>query len=223
MRSRRVAASTVGRGSRVESGGFKIEAEGSDGFFDVFRAWSLYGLLAELALVEIDCARGARRGVRVVRDHDDGLAVLAVQRLEQVQNLVAGLAVEIASGLVAEQQGRIGDNGAGDSYALLLPAGKLAREMSRALRQPNDRQRRCNMSFPLCLGQVREQQRQFHVPLGRKHREQVVKLEDEADMPCAPCRQLAIGQMIYAFARDADRAAGGAVQPPNQVQQGALA
>src|SRR3712207_8021525 len=47
---------------------------------------------------------------RSVGDHDDGLAVLAVERLEEVQDLVPRLPVEIARGLVAEQQGRIGDD-----------------------------------------------------------------------------------------------------------------
>ena len=79
------------------------------------------------------------------------------------------------------------------------------------------------MPFPLGLGQVRQQQRQFHVALRREHREQVVKLEDEADVPRAPRGQLAVGQFVNALARDAHRAAGGAVQPADQVQQRALA
>ena len=72
-------------------------------------------------------ARRARRGVRVVRDHDDRLAVLAVERLQQVEDLVARLAVEVAGRLVAEQQRRVGDDGARDADALLLAAGELAR------------------------------------------------------------------------------------------------
>ena len=50
--------------------------------------------------------RARAGGVRVVGDHDDGLAVLAVERLQQVEDLVAGLAVEVAGRLVAEQQRR---------------------------------------------------------------------------------------------------------------------
>ena len=148
----------AGRGFRLEGGGFRVEAEGLCGVTEAFCGWSPYGLVAELAFFEIDRARGPRRGVRIMRDHNDRLAVFAVQRLEQVQDLVAGLAVEVTGGLVAEQQGRIGDNRARDAYALLLPAGKLAREMSRALHQPDDCQRGRDMSFPLRLGQVCEQQ-----------------------------------------------------------------
>ena len=51
-------------------------------------------------------ALGALGGVRIVRHHDDRLAVVAVERLQQVENLVAGLAIEIAGRLVAQQQRR---------------------------------------------------------------------------------------------------------------------
>jgi hypothetical protein len=84
-----------------------------------------------------------------VRDHDDGFAVLPVQRLEQVQNLVPGLAVQVAGRLVAQQQGGVGDNRSGDAHALLLPAGKLARIMFRPLREAHDGQRRGHVPLPL--------------------------------------------------------------------------
>jgi hypothetical protein len=63
--------------------------------------------------------------VRVVGDHHDGLPVLAVEALQQVEDFVAGLAVEIAGRLVAEQQRGVGDQGPRDADALLLPARKL--------------------------------------------------------------------------------------------------
>ena len=66
-------------------------------------------------------------GLRVVGDHDDGLAVLAVELLQQAEDLLGGLAVEVAGRLVADQQRRIGDDRAGDGDALLLAAGQLAR------------------------------------------------------------------------------------------------
>ena len=79
------------------------------------------------------------------------------------------------------------------------------------------------MFLPLGFGQVRQQQRQFHVPLRRQHRHQIVKLEDEADVPRAPRGQFAVGQLVHALAGDAHRAFGGPVQPADQVQQRALA
>src|SRR3954462_8821270 len=54
-------------------------------------AVSFRRLAGELALGEMHGARRARRGVGIVRHHDNRLAVLAVQRLEQVEDFVAGL------------------------------------------------------------------------------------------------------------------------------------
>jgi hypothetical protein len=97
-------------------------------------------LRPELALVEMHRADGARGGVRIVRDHDDGLAVLAVERLEQVEDLVAGLAVEVAGRLVAEQERGIGDDAPGDADALLFAAGEGARVVLCAVREAHHRQ-----------------------------------------------------------------------------------
>ena len=93
------------------------------------------------AFVEVQRAPGALGGVRIVRDHDDRLAVIAVERLQQVEDLVAGLAIEIAGRLVAEQQRRVGHDRARDADALLLAAGQLPRIVPRAVGEPDDLQR----------------------------------------------------------------------------------
>src|ERR1035438_1020280 len=76
----------------------------------LLQSFSFHRFIAELTLVQIHRPRRARRGVRIVRDHDDGLAVLPVQRLEQIQDFIAGLAGKVAGRLVAQQQRRVGDN-----------------------------------------------------------------------------------------------------------------
>jgi len=86
--------------------------------------------------------------------------------------------------------------------------------MFRAMGQSDHRQRRLHVFLPLGFGQVRQQQRQFHVPLRRKHGHQIIKLEHEADVPCAPRGQPAVGQLIEPFARDADCAFGRRSRPP---------
>ena len=60
---------------------------------------------------------------RVVGDDDDGAARLAAGALEQGQHLLAGLIVQRAGGLVAEQKLRIFCEGACNGDALLLAAG----------------------------------------------------------------------------------------------------
>ncbi len=77
----------------------------------------------ENALVEMQRPLGAFSSARVVRDHDDGLAVLGVERLEQFENFITRSPIEIASRFVAQQQRRIGDDRTGNADALLLAAG----------------------------------------------------------------------------------------------------
>src|SRR4051812_42720442 len=86
---------------------------------------NISALPLQAALLEVQRAVGAFGGARIVRDHDDGLAVLLVQRLQQVEDLVAGLAIQVTRGLVAQQQRGISDDGARDADALLLAAGQF--------------------------------------------------------------------------------------------------
>src|SRR5206468_10919631 len=113
------------------------------GAFLVIGAWdleipSLDRLVAELAFVQVNRPRGPCRSMRVVRDHDNGLAVLAVERLQEVQYFVARFAVEIAGRLVAQQEHRIGHDGPGNAHALLFAARHLRRIMFGAMRQADD-------------------------------------------------------------------------------------
>ena len=99
------------------------------------------------ALVHVQLAAGEFRRLGVVGDHDDGLAVLAVQHLQQVQHLVGGLAVEVAGRLVADQQGRIGDQRAGDGDALRLAAGQFAGLVLGAVGEADQGQRRLALAL----------------------------------------------------------------------------
>ena len=55
-------------------------------------------------------------------DHNDGLAVLAIQRLEQIQDFITRLPVEVTCRFVAQQQRRVGDDATRDANALLFAA-----------------------------------------------------------------------------------------------------
>ena len=63
---------------------------------------------------------GAGRNQRIVRDHQDGLVVLADQFLDQRHDFIGALAVEVTRRLVAKEKSRVRDNGACDGDALLL-------------------------------------------------------------------------------------------------------
>ena len=75
----------------------------------------------------------------------------------------------------------------------------------------------------LFLGQIREQQRQFHVFERREHGDQVVELKDEADVTSAPRGQRALRQGADFRIADADRAARRPIDAGEEVQQCGLA
>ncbi len=78
------------------------------------------------------CACGNNR---VVRDHQNRFVVLADQLIDEGHDFIGALAVQVAGGLVAEEERGVGDYGASDSDALLLSAGELARVVMHAIGQ----------------------------------------------------------------------------------------
>src|SRR3954454_9844966 len=64
-------------------------------------------------------------GVRVVRDHDDSLAEIFIEALDDVEDVGSGVAVEITGGFVGNDERGVGDDGTRDGNALLLSAGEL--------------------------------------------------------------------------------------------------
>ena len=173
--------------------------------------------------VEMQRALGARGRVRVVRHHDDRLAVIAVERLQQVEDLVARLAVEVAGGLVAQQQRRIGHDGARDADALFLAARQLARVVVGAVRETDDGERHLNALPPIGLRQFGEEQRQLDVAGRGEHRQQVVELKHEADVARPPRRELAARHLVDAVAGDGDGSFARRVETADQIQQRRLA
>ena len=61
---------------------------------------------------------------RIMRDHDDG-ATLGVHLTQLAQHDFFILCVQVAGGLVSQNDMRIVDQSAGNADALLLAAGKL--------------------------------------------------------------------------------------------------
>src|SRR6185503_11780312 len=187
------------------------------------RALEQIGALRELALVEIlDGVRMLGRPP-VVRHHDDRLAELHVELLEERQHFGRRLAVEVAGRLVGDDQLRIGDEGARDCHALLLAAGELRGVVFRAVGEPDQAQRRGDVLAPLAPGERGECERQLHVLERGQHRHQVVELEHEADRGGAPVGEVGLGQHGDVDAIDEDRASIGLVDAGEQVEQRRLA
>src|SRR5262245_41858800 len=98
-------------------------------------------LLEELALLEVQGPPGELGCLGIVRHHDDGLAVLPVQYLQEAENLVRRPAVEIARRLVADEDRGVRDEGARDGDALFLAARELLGLVPRAVGEADDLER----------------------------------------------------------------------------------
>ena len=79
----------------------------------------------DLAVAHIDVAIGKLSRIRVVSDHQHGLAQLLVGLLQQGEHGFRILGVEIAGGLVRQDDRRLVDQGARQRNPLLLTAGEL--------------------------------------------------------------------------------------------------
>ena len=142
------------------------------------------------------------QGARVVRHHDDRLAEVVLELAQQREDRLGVARVEIAGRLVGDDQIGIGDDGARDGDALLLAARERARVVVEPLVEADDAQRGLGALQALGLVEMREQQRQRDVVARVEHRDQVEELEDQADVPRAPVRQLVLGEIVEPLAGD---------------------
>ena len=87
-----------------------------------------------LTIPEMKDAVGVRGHFAVVRHQNHGLP-FGMEPLDQLHNLGAGARVEVAGGLVGEQDGRVAHQGARNGHALALTSGKLIGPMIHTLNQ----------------------------------------------------------------------------------------
>ena len=122
---------------------------------------------------------GEGGGVGVVGDHHDRLAEVVDGMAQQVEHVAGGFRVEVARGLVREHDRRARDQRARDGHALLLAAGHLGRAVGEPVADADGVDQAVE---PLAVGLAPgDRQRQQDVLLGVQHRQQVERLEDEAD------------------------------------------
>src|ERR1019366_6452827 len=82
-------------------------------------------LIAEdLAVANVYDAMRVLGDIVLVGNEDDGVALI-VQTIEQRHNFHAGLRVQVAGGLVRQNDGRTVDQGASNGHALPLSAGQF--------------------------------------------------------------------------------------------------
>ena len=143
--------------------------------------------------------------------------------VEQFHDGRARHGVEVARGLVCQQQRRIADNSAGDGNALTLAARHLMGLVIEAVGQSNANESSFSFlsSFSAWYPEV---EKAVGDVIDRVHAfREVELLEDEADEVSAQSRQLAVREPRDVDPIDLNRARGGTVEGPDEVEQGGLA
>jgi hypothetical protein len=156
-----------------------------------------------------------------VRDHHGRLPAVLNRLPQQLEDLAAGLGVEVAGRLVGEDDGRLRDESAGDRHALLLAAGELGGPVHPPVLEPDRLDELLEPDLVDLL--AGDRQRQDDVLLGRQHGQQVEELEDEADVLAAKPRQGRVVEAGDFRAGDRHAAAGRPIEPREDVHQGRLA
>ena len=129
--------------------------------------------LGEPPVADVHHAVGMGSHVGLVRDEHDGLARVA-QALERGEHHVARGGVEVARGLVGQDEGRVVHEGPRDGDALLLAAGELVAAMVvQPLGDGHAAQRRMRPQLALLARAGRVDERQHHVAQHGGARQQV--------------------------------------------------
>lgn len=175
--------------------------------------------LADDAVLDVDDLVGAVGNAALMRDHDDGHALFAVELGEQLHHFLGSLGIERARRLVRQEDLGIGDQGAGDGHALLLSAGHLVGIVLRPGGEAELVEILHRQFVALVAAHTLVEERKFDVLHRGLESDQVEGLEDEADHPVAVVRGLALRQALDQFAVDVVFAGIIVVQDAQNVEQ----
>ena len=154
-------------------------------------------------------------------DHDDRLA-RAVEAIEQIEDLRGGDRVEVAGGLVGEDEKGIVGQASGDGHALLLSAGELGGAMFQAIAQPDHVGQLAASLSGVGADPALVVQRNLDVLQHGQLGNEVVRLEDETDAGSADLGEPVVVHLGDVVEPEQDRAGAGSVEASEQVQKRAL-
>src|SRR6266545_622509 len=156
--------------------------------------WQVSSRSRQNALLQmLDQMRLLRRP-GIVRHHDDSLAEVLHQASHEGKYVLGRYAVEVTGWLIRHQNCRIGHHRPGDGDTLLLSAGKLGGIVVHPVGQIYYAQHRLHMLAPLSAGESGQHQRQLHVLECGQYRQEIVELEDKADVGGPPLGKLSLGK-----------------------------
>src|SRR5579884_587820 len=175
------------------------------------------------AVAEPDHPVGAGGQVGVVGHDHERHPLVPVEGPHQAEELVGGLRVDGAGGLVGQHQGRSVDQRPRDRHPLLLPAGELVGPVAQAVVEPDQAEQALGPAPALAQVPAHVADGQEHVLEHRQGGHQVVLLEDEPDAPAAQVGPPAVAQTTGVDPLDQHPAPGGAHQQAGHVEEGGLA
>ncbi len=162
---------------------------------------------------------GSESGI-MRHQHQRG-AFAPVEFQQYFEHLLSRSAIQIAGGLVGEQNGGPGDEGAGQRHALLLTAGELNGIMIQAVGQTYPGQQ-----FARPLRRFRPRARQFgrqqHIFLRRQRGYELERLKNEANLAPPHFRHAVFGKARDIFPIQQQLAAGGCIEARQQPEERAF-
>ncbi len=150
----------------------------------------------------------------IVCHHDNGVAVLLIDFLNELQNLLAGFVIQCAGRFVAQQKVRVLNNGTADRHPLLLAAGELIRKLVSVIPESQGVQQLINIQRTL-----REVRSHLNVLLHVQVGDQVVHLKNIPQVSAPVHRQCLFIHILHTVSVDADRSAVRTVNSADNVQQ----
>ena len=179
-------------------------------------------VVLDAAVHDLDHPLAPLGDVRVVGDDHDRLAP-GVHPVEDLEDLEAGLAVEVAGGLVGEDQRGLVHERPGDGRPLALSPGELGRAVLCPVREADPVEGRARQLLALRARDPGIQEGELHVAQKRGLGEEVEGLEDEADLLVADGRDLEARELVDVVSLQAVGAGGGGVEAAEDVHEGRLA
>ena len=170
------------------------------------------------AVAHVQDAMSVRGRFRIMRDHHDGLAQISIELAKEAENALGTFRVEIARGLVRENDFRLADNGAGKSDALLFAAGKLRGLVLQALAETKkigDHVKAVRVEA-ISVNMLRERD----IVIGVERGEQIESLEHEADFVAAKQGSGGVAHRREIISIEKHAAASGLRQTANHMQHG---
>ena len=158
----------------------------------------------------------------IVGDDDEGLVVLPVELHQEVHDIIGGLGIQIAGGLVGPHDGRTVHQAPGDGHPLLLATAELGGLLMGLLFQSDHLQHLQRADPCLRWFHPPHQERELHVLHGGQHREEIEELEDEPHAMRPESGLLVVGHGVQELPLEVDCPLVEVVQPAQTVQHGGL-